>query len=397
MVLLPNLIWGFSTGAINSVLFLRMYILVTIFYLLLLYVVFNIIHRKNAGLKDYLLLGFTVYCGILSHYHFILWAFLVLSVYFAVIYSRRMISVIFKSFIAIASSAVLSCISFPVISNSLNSPHKKWLFKNIFSFEKIQDIGKFFNFYTEEYFLLEKNIVLAAILLCFISIIVKKIFFNKDSVGKKCFSFRLSTLSDKHLFVLFTALSFIFITVVAYTSRLKTERYIWPVGPMGIIVLLFSIKYILDNYFNFSDLLKRVILILIAFTFVVSGFFADRTLLLLYKYDKSVSIAGEYASLSAVCVSNTNSGESFNDIGYVLMRFKSVIFTDFEKGESLSEILNALQKEKEFVVVFSRITERTKKGYNDNALRFIESFGWKAEKLFEKSGSTAYLVQHENI
>ncbi|MDR2395471.1 MAG: glycosyltransferase family 39 protein [Endomicrobium sp.] len=85
LALLPNLLWGFSAGAINSVLCLRMYILATAFYLLLLYCIFTIVRNKNAVLKDYLFLSLTIYFGVLTHYHFVVWASLVL-IFFLQVY-----------------------------------------------------------------------------------------------------------------------------------------------------------------------------------------------------------------------------------------------------------------------------------------------------------------------
>ncbi|MDR2395470.1 MAG: hypothetical protein LBD57_02510 [Endomicrobium sp.] len=68
--------------------------------------------------------------------------------------------------------------------------------------------------------------------------------------------------NDKTFYVFCTALSFLFIIIVAFTSQYKNIRYIWPVAPISIIFVLFLIKLLIDVCFKFSVKIKRIIFIL---------------------------------------------------------------------------------------------------------------------------------------
>jgi len=391
LALLPNLLWGFSTGAISSVFFLRMYALVTVLYLLLLYIVFNIIRNKNASLKDYVFLGFTIYFGIMTHYHFVVWAFLVIAFYFIVMY-RRSIAIIFKSCIAVLLAVVLSIASFPVTSNALNSGHRKWFGENFFNFGNFfKSLCSFFDFYARSFF--GVNATIAAIIICvlIIALIVKKIFFSAGTSGWQSFNLKqniMSKITDKQVFVFFTVLSFLFIIIIAYTSQHRTARYIWPVAPVGIIFSLFLIKFTIYRNFDSKAHIKRIMFILTA-VLVVLGFAFVKKFSYIYANDKSFHKSLEYGRLNAVCVSNYSG--YFSDIAYPLLNFKSAIFMNIDDKQRFDEILKNFQEEKEAVII---LTKRFEKQYNEKVLQILEHSGWKAESLFKTDNSEAYIMRY---
>jgi hypothetical protein len=77
LALLPCIVWGFSLGAMNTVTFIRMYMLLTTLTVIFAY--YNIwLIENNISNKFRLLLFLIVLMGVLTHYYFlvfiVIWA-----------------------------------------------------------------------------------------------------------------------------------------------------------------------------------------------------------------------------------------------------------------------------------------------------------------------------------
>jgi hypothetical protein len=185
------------------------------------------VRNKNAVLKDYLFLSLTIYFGVLTHYHFVVWASLVLIFFFT---SAIYINVILKSFISILTGVTDAILTFPILSNPFNSIHKKWLDKQSFDFEKFKSLCNFFNLYTEGFFLIDTKIVILLLLFLGSLAYIKNFFLTSHSMMSQKEPVHLTPtqfkFNDKNILCfLYTALSFLFIIIVAFTSQYKSIRY----------------------------------------------------------------------------------------------------------------------------------------------------------------------------
>jgi hypothetical protein len=394
LALLPNLLWGFSAGAINSVFFMRMYVLATLLYLLLLYISFNIIRNKNASLKDFVFLSFIVYFGILTHYHFVVWVFLVMAFYCIAMY-RYSISIIFKSSVSVLLAVVLSILSFPVTSNALNSGHKKWFSENFLNFGHFfKRLFSFFDFYMRTFWGINASITVFLICVLLIIVIIRKIFFSADTVVKQPFDLKqdvMSKITNNHIFVFFTALSFLFIIIIAYTSQHRAERYIWPIAPGCIIFSLFLIKFAIYKYQKAR--IKRITFILTVIVFVILGFVFGKKFAYLYSNDESYHKSLEYGSLNAICMSKYLG--DFTHVVYPLLNCKYTIFMDTYDEHRLAEILNNFQKEKEALIMLAEKSSENQ--YNDKVFQLIKQFGWETELFFRVDRVKVYIIRYIDI
>lgn len=76
LALVPVIAYGFSAGAISNVVFLRMYVLLTVWVLALMDLHVKWILNDRMQKKDFLLLVLVAYLGFMTHYYFFLIAFL---------------------------------------------------------------------------------------------------------------------------------------------------------------------------------------------------------------------------------------------------------------------------------------------------------------------------------
>ena len=69
------IIWGTSAGILNTVVFIRMYMMVSFFILAAIYLHLDLYKRKRPGIKFYTLLFLTTVGGGLTHYYFVVFIF----------------------------------------------------------------------------------------------------------------------------------------------------------------------------------------------------------------------------------------------------------------------------------------------------------------------------------
>lgn len=80
LALIPVVIWGFSAGAVSYTIYIRMYMVMTLFTVLSVY-----FHEKMVRLhqrpKELVMLYFATICGILTQYYFVIFAFFLSAAY----------------------------------------------------------------------------------------------------------------------------------------------------------------------------------------------------------------------------------------------------------------------------------------------------------------------------
>lgn len=116
--LMPSIIYGFTLGGINSVLYFRMYMMLTFFGSLAFYLhllAFDYIKANSKGLSVKYLCAITLVdvCGFLTHYYFIIFAFFTFVVSVIYLHKTKLYNVIVQYFGASVLALVLSVLIFP--------------------------------------------------------------------------------------------------------------------------------------------------------------------------------------------------------------------------------------------------------------------------------------------
>lgn len=219
----------FSLGATSNYLFLRMYLLLTIFQLLLTYLMIKIL-KYNQSKKHLVLYSFTIILGGLTHYYFYFYAFFLTL--FAIIYlllGRQLKRSIILAFCAL-SSVILAFISYPsVLDHVFNSGRgvevQEELSKNFFNIESSR---VFIGLASEQLFAGLLSIIIGFLLIAQVAyLLIKKDELNLENTRfntKMYWVIFCTTISTLHM--------------IAQVSPYKSSRYIYSIYPMVVFLVL---------------------------------------------------------------------------------------------------------------------------------------------------------------
>ena len=117
--LLIALLYGISYGGLNTLVYIRMYMLMTTMALLHLWVYLKYFEQKSVPVKGYMLLVLTMLGGMLSQYYFLFIAF-ALGVWYTIKFlAEKRYQTLFKYLGTIAASAAVSLLIWPSMINHL--------------------------------------------------------------------------------------------------------------------------------------------------------------------------------------------------------------------------------------------------------------------------------------
>jgi len=387
--LFPSLLWGFSAGAINCALYLRIYALAAFFFTALIYVIFNIIKNKTNNAKHYIFLLFVVYCGILTHYSFITWLAMVLPILLVWFVINKKWTELLKSTATAASAFVLSALSYPVMDNLLNSGTGKTAQKHIFNFSVVLENSKLmFDQYCKSYFGFGAEIaVIITVLLA--------IFFVIRHMRQKAKQHAAIGVADKRIFALITSLSIAFIPFIGQVAQLKIPRYIWPAAPISIVFFCFMLYFLIGKTFSFTEKSKMIIMTAAIICLVIFGFFNreinfDRLGISNHPHEKTSQFNQQYRDMAAVCVADGNSRWAITGVLYYLTHMRGSAFVSLDKLNNLNEILSGIDISQGFILFISNLPKKPDYG---EILNLLKQAGFKGHKhLFGTRYCEAYHI-----
>ncbi|MDR1729004.1 MAG: glycosyltransferase family 39 protein [Acidobacteriota bacterium] len=111
--LLPPLMFGFTSGAVCNVNFVRMYCLLSLFFIVLAYCVFRLMDDRKVNWKLYISVAIVVCIGFFVHYYFAVWAFIVLVITSAFLFWNKRFDDLKKLVCATGCGMVANLLIFP--------------------------------------------------------------------------------------------------------------------------------------------------------------------------------------------------------------------------------------------------------------------------------------------
>ena len=84
-------LYGFSIGAVNTVTYVRMYMLLTLWCLLFLLQTIKLYQKDKVELKDIILLGIATFGGLYTHFFFIIFACPIVCMYLLYVIKNKKI------------------------------------------------------------------------------------------------------------------------------------------------------------------------------------------------------------------------------------------------------------------------------------------------------------------
>ena len=109
----PSFIWGISAVGVSSVIFIRMYVLLTFFMLLLSYIFLKIYENNHLQKRDYIILLATVAGGVLTQYYFLIFFAILAMSFLAISIICRDYKILLRCVCIVIVSGLLVLLIFP--------------------------------------------------------------------------------------------------------------------------------------------------------------------------------------------------------------------------------------------------------------------------------------------
>ena len=235
--LIIALLYGVSYGGLNTMVYIRMYMLLTLMTILHLLVYLRYFDEERIPLKGYLLLTVTLVAGVLSQYYFLFIAFFLGVWYTIKFFLEKKYIILGKYLGTIFASAALSLMIWPAMLHHLfggvrGTEATENLFASGDYFSQLKEMVRIIN---NDMFTKFMWIILAGIAVLFMI-----------SRKKGC---NVSEKTKKNITVtLFVTIGYLLL--VTKVAPYQVDRYLMPVYPLVYAVIVGSVFYVVSVIFN---------------------------------------------------------------------------------------------------------------------------------------------------
>lgn len=353
--LLLAFLFGVSDVGINTLVFIRMYMLMTLFVILHAYVYMKYIDREKITAKGYWLLAITLILGMMTQYYFVLIAF-----FFALWYGGRFLYnrewKKLRNYVAVfIGSAAVCIVLYPpmlhhIFGTSRATEAREKFVASEGYFENLKTMWEILNSQ-----LFSKVFLLIILVLFFLLILCVK---KKKDMSDVPF--------QKAGVILFTCVGyFLLVTKIA---PYQIDRYLMPIYPL-IYLMVVGFMYCL---------MKKLISAKLAMILCIFGFAGWSALHMLhagipYTFSKDIvitprlNVAEEYGDCYALYAGNEDEMYDYFDALQVLKEYKG--FYNLEITSDVSEVqkdMEKISKEERIVLYVENQMDR------DKVFEFIE-------------------------
>ncbi len=357
---LPAFIWGFSALGISMGLLIRMYMMQIFCIVLYTVVLYRLLMDKRK--RDYFYVAVTVCLGFLTHYHFVIYAFLISAVFSLWLLYRKQ----FRDFLLFALSAgggiAAGVLVFPPFFLQLTSTNRgEEAAANIINLQNLceswREYYRMVNRYVFGSQLKWIALVLAALLLLMLlcSLLAKvkhkrrpeKAFYFQDMLQKRVLS------ENTRFLIAVTAVCVVYCLVVINLSELKQIRYISGVIPLLLLAFSAASVSVLQYFVKHPN----GVVVGIALYFAVLSYTAyrDHSLLYVYQDDEQLTAMEAYKEATGVIVfTSPNAAQQYNLCTMPLpcyMMLKETYQVDERELEKLGSALEGKKDEQILVYV----------------------------------------------
>ena len=337
--MLVCLAYGFSIGAVNTIVFIRMYMVLTFATVCICY-----IHTKlweyliekdidyNKRMKWYIGLMATMLLGTLTQYYFWIFAFFLCGIFFLCILLYRKWKFALEYAGIMLVSVITSILIWPDFFSDLFSGYRgEEAIKNLKESHLWENIKKFCGIIDEEVFsgvwtfLLDYNLI-KGILLVFVLFgviyVIKKRHTKEDlAVGQ----------------IIVTAGAYLL--VIAKISPYRTDRYIFNIFPLIILAFIVTLLRVICRLKQ-QMLIKSLVTVMLLFM-VFIGYQKGNVEYLYAGTHEKMNIISEYKDASAVLITNNNRRMASCENSIYLKEISFIYPTDLQGINDLSTVLTS--------------------------------------------------------
>lgn len=287
------LLYGLSMGAISTVIFQRMYMMLTFFISVFILINLDIVKNNyEIDKKTWIKLGFITILGFLTQYYFCIIASIIAFIVFINIVKKKDKKQIKNYILNYIKIAIIGLIIFP-----MSIQHIFFSYRGVGSFnEKINYIEKLLQYIKLIEYSFSIPLILGIILMGIVSVIV---------------IYKLYKRQNKHIseILILTLPTIVFILIIAKIAPnlgyKDILRYIMCILPIITIVFLLMIDEIVKNK-KFSEIILTTLAIIIS----INGIITSKPMFLYTGYNNYLQIAKENKEKCFVFIGNT----TFNQI-----------------------------------------------------------------------------------
>ncbi len=367
------ILYGLSPVGLSTFLMIRMYILVTVLTLVLIWLILNLI--IDFQLKNCILTSITILAGLLTQYYFVFYAALLCFTFCIFLIFKKQ----WRSLSIFSSSAILGVVAFVAIypaalTHLFNSQKVNGtsVIENLFSFSQYP--SRIYNFLVNTIYGLPCAVLLGFFVAVIIMIKFKKI--------------KLSLFNIQSGAVILIP-SFVTLFITAIISPYVAIRYAYNVMPVFVLTVSFLMILILKGgkvMVNFSKLKKFVLISAVGiFTLISTSIFKPSYLYL--EHENYNNIVNQYKELPVVYFTSDMAAPLSQDL-LQLISFEEIYVDDGNNFNNVTEYTNDAEKMVVYISIY-------KSDYKPEQLLsdFCEHSGYtECEKLYTYGLSKAYLV-----
>ena len=335
VILSSCLMYGFSPAVLSGVTFIRMYMMLTFFCLLFLYVhCLAIKNDKKTFLGFYLPVILITYLGFLTHYYFIVFIFFVgISTFFSMLFIKKTRKHATCYAAMIAGGLLLAVMSYPACLSHIFRGYRGTEAQD--AFFDLSNIWMRLSFFTN----LLNGYLLAGTFFSVLLIIL--LLFLTYQYNHKPFIFHDNQMTAKRRMFYLTLITITgYFLIVAKTALLNAEEAIRYEMPVYGLIILLCVILLYHFLFNIGkegqNRIREIVFSVIMLIVLASQIFAlsNNKVLFLYEDDKeNYKWAKEHANEPIVYIYSDTNKWMIWDESEELMQYKDIYFINMEHSQ----------------------------------------------------------------
>ena len=376
--LIALVLYGLSMGAASTVIFQRMYMMITFFGLAYLYVNLKIL-KNNLEItkKEKWQLFWTVLLGFLTQYYFCILVFIIFILMLIRFIQKKEYKMLKKYVVIHVVTAIVGIILFPAAIY-----HIFFSYRGVNLIENGRSFGQTILFYIQriaEAYSVNNILIFALLALVIIGIFIKFIILKKD---KK----KIRNLYSYLLIIIPTVLYILIVAKMAPDIEAKyAMRYIMPILPELAIIFVLGISKIFENKKVVYGLTTALVLVI-----TVNGIITNEPKYLYRGYNNYLEIADEYKGLKSVYAVD-NAFTHLTSLPEFMTYDKSLIINmNYDKLDFLKTD-EEIQSENQFILTIKKWMN-----VEDTLNQILEYTGFRNYEVLldqeDDTGSIIYLI-----
>lgn len=403
LIFLPNVLWGGSIVAISNVMFFRMYTLLTFTTLFFIYTYLKYVYLQlTIPKKGMIICLIATYLGCMSHYYFIVFAFLfTLFVCLEKLISKDFVNMV-KYGLCSLCGVLLMFITYPYsISALLKSSRGSQAIENAFDLSRISvNLESFVQLIYEQLFgdLIGRLVIATAVVIYFFLFINryicrislksenKQLILSLEWITNSTICIPLKKHREHFIYTLLFLIVTFFLIIVSLVAPYQEIRYISGILPVLSILFIYVMSH-LTTILQKNVSIRQTTIFTIIFLIVSYNLLFQEPNYLYSNQSYMGKIARENSNLSCVYLSSETYHRTDHHIYFA--EYNSSLMIKTSNIEQLSALIAEKDGERDKLILY----------LNDSSLleQVMDILGYKtSEKLTTFAGESIYRLSNLN-